>query len=563
MPDNLPKLQVTKDQEETPKEHDESHLWTHIEKLSFLNIILGVAHLCVGYSLPLVIIMVVTPIRIIQSELCQIHVLGFQSCGSLKRPFKNASSFLPPPPNDCSRDKFRAQQKGKRLVQLQGENGTRMVSAKSAAAKRRQVQSGSPQKNSATWDPAVLPQIEFVGPDFGFEPYKFLAGVYDDKSGLIICPPAKASRVLCYDPKQDTAEFIGPEMFMEGSKYSAAVLGKDGFVYCPPSGGLQVLRIDPMKRTTEFVGPDLGDGVTKYLAAVVGSDGRIYCPPASASQVLCIDVDNGTVELIGPDMGETRGKYAAAVLGLDGKIYCPPACARQTLCMDLAEGTMSFIGDDFGIEAWKYRAAIKTHDGIIYCPPASEAKTLCINPARGTTQVMATKMHTRGMKWVAGALGKDGVVYCPPYNASRSLLIDPSTNTVQEFGPEFALSNMYSAAIVTADDRVYCPPSHAGQFLLMTMNYDSSSAVKLAVPGLDYGKRAFSSPSLHIDTKTLSDASPVTPVTQPRMSHCRSVPNMDVMDVLESGSPCASPSPMNPSPWKVVPSFNVIRTFEM
>lgn len=463
MSDSLPKVTVLKNEDMRPKEYD-SVQWLELtlECAGFVLILVAV-HWCVGYSLPLVIVMVTIPLRVTTSQLFLIHILGEPA----KRPFA-PSRLLPSAPDPEEVRKFRAQLRAQQHGKLKSR------SARKEQPKEEYSSTNTLFKKARSRSASVLPQIDLVGPSLGTEPHKFLAGICDHETGLVFCPPARASRILCYDAGANTAEMIGPELFAEGFKYSAAVMGQDGYVYCPPCAALQVLRIDPVKRTAEFIGPDLGDDDCKYMGAQVGSDGRIYCPPANASQVLCIDTYLGTVETIGPDMGQMKGKYAAATCGYGGKIYCPPACARNTLCIDPDLRTAYYIGGDMGTQPWKYRAAVKARNGIIYCPPASETKALCINSRRGTTMTTSTELGKGTAKWVAAGLGVDGVVYCPPYNGNRALFIDPQTHAVGEFGPEFALTNMYSTAIAVADGRILCPPCHACQFLSLTPNLTRS-----------------------------------------------------------------------------------------
>lgn len=85
--------------EQTKVEYDTSKWKEMMQQLCMGFLIVGGMHYKWGYTMPLVMQVVMTPLQLFENPLLQIHVFGKAAVGDLKRPFPTPNPFgLPTPP---------------------------------------------------------------------------------------------------------------------------------------------------------------------------------------------------------------------------------------------------------------------------------------------------------------------------------------------------------------------------------------------------------------------------------------------------------------------------------
>ena len=342
------------------------------------------------------------------------------------------------------------------------------------------------------------------------------------KNGNIYCIPFGACKVLCIDPRMQTATPIGDDLSGvdddnktndgDNYKYAGGCLALDGKIYCPPFGASRVLCIDPVAQTATTIGDDLSrEGKTKWMGAALGHDGNVYCPPfgsssvmnVCASHVLCIMPSKQSAVTVGEDLSGHGGcLWYGATCGRDGLIYCSPGNAARVLRISPADQTAVCIGPDlseFGSYKW-VGASLVDKDGSIFCAPGGASHVLRIDPASQSAEVIGpplagassiwchhgTSFARRflsaflivvsnrlacstgfGHKYYGSSLGPDGCVYCMPRDASHVLRIDPVLKTVKAIGDDlrhYGSAKWYGAALA-ADGCIYGAPGDTSHVL--------------------------------------------------------------------------------------------------
>lgn len=311
-----------------------------------------------------------------------------------------------------------------------------------------------------------LVSIEEVGEDFGRGGWQWAGGVIAS-NGCIYTIPYNATRVLKFDPSDNSSHMIGNELGDDKGKWCCGVLG-NGFIYGIPFSSHRILKIDLTHHTTSFVGCDLGNGVLKWMSGAIANDGCMYCMPLSARHILRLDLLTEKTSFIGQDLGEGIWKYSGTVLGDDGCIYGVPANARQVLKYNPKNGESEFIGcttqsmcGDDGKRGEKWRGGVKALDGNIYGVPYNSDQILCINVKKQTTSLVGS-CQLGNRKWDGGTVAEDGCIYFSPYSTNQVLKFDPINQSSTLMKCQLARGYAkWSGSVLGHDGSIYCIPLNA------------------------------------------------------------------------------------------------------
>jgi len=82
---------------------------------------------------------------------------------------------------------------------------------------------------------------------------------------------------------------VGDDLGYGDSKWISSIVGRDNCIYGIPCRVSRVLRFDPSNNTCTFIGWRY-DGVSKWWGCCTASNGRIYAAPCNATNILKITI---------------------------------------------------------------------------------------------------------------------------------------------------------------------------------------------------------------------------------------------------------------------------------
>lgn len=242
-------------------------------------------------------------------------------------------------------------------------------------------------------------------------------------AGSLWAMPYNASRVLRFDPRSFTAEFVGPHMGTGKQLFYGSVVVPSGRVIGIPHDAHSVLEVDPSEKTVRRFGDLRNEPRCSWRSGCLGGDGMVYGIPCSGNRVLRIDPTTKAISLFGNVSAEPE-KWQQGVTGPDGNVYGIPRNAHRILKISVADGSVSEVGPDLGDAKKKYEGGCLGPDGRIYCIPFNESQVLRFDVWTGVACRIGRKYFPgQCCRWVDGVL-VDRTIYSMPVSCGHMLRVD-------------------------------------------------------------------------------------------------------------------------------------------
>ena len=272
--------------------------------------------------------------------------------------------------------------------------------------------------------------ITHIGPDFGGGERKWYRGAMTG-SGVIYCPPLNEERgILKIDTNTDTVTELNVNLLPERGYYMwiSCAVALDGCIYFMPCTAHRIMKLDPNNSDAmSSVGDVLGDDDEKYNGTVVGIDGCVYGIPECADVIPKYDPINDITSFVGEEAEMYFWCTGNGDLGRDGCIYALTQHGR-VLKIDTVNNSYCFVGKSIQIDNdfdYGWMDGILGIDGCIYWPPDFASRTLKYDPHTDQISLVCCDLGTKRSKWLSGALTPGGIIYCISSCNKRVLAIDP------------------------------------------------------------------------------------------------------------------------------------------
>lgn len=303
--------------------------------------------------------------------------------------------------------------------------------------------------------------------------------------------PARATRILKFDPASGHTSLVGDDLGDDPWKWLSCVIGQDGCIYGIPYDGQQLLKFNPATETSQLVGGVPEGGKGKWLGAALGYDGCIYGTPHNANYVLKYDPVKNVTKFLNIDgnCGSTLAKWNGFVTTDDGCLYGIPHDATRILKIDLKTESTTLVGGVLGKEDLKLGVSIIGKDGCVYGIPFHSKRVLKFDPKEfdcrgenhntyetydnnpnefdaGVTIIDAVDHGDKDFKWKGAGIGNEGNIYCIPHNASHVLKINTSYQKATLVGrAQKSDGGNWSGALTGLDGLIYGIPFNANRII--------------------------------------------------------------------------------------------------
>ena len=99
----------------------------------------------------------------------------------------------------------------------------------------------------------------------------------------------------------------------------SGAVADDGCLYCFPFDHTRILKFNPNDDTTSFVGEEI-KGICEFSGTIKGKNGCLYGIPSYARCVAKFNVATQNITFIGDDYDRGGEKWEGGVEGMDGNI---------------------------------------------------------------------------------------------------------------------------------------------------------------------------------------------------------------------------------------------------
>ena len=266
-----------------------------------------------------------------------------------------------------------------------------------------------------------------IGPDFGDDEYKWMRGAMTD-SGIIYCVPRSHRGILKIDTNTDNVTELDRNLLPElgNEMWLSCAAAPDGCIYCMPTNARRILKIDPKNEDAMssvgdvLVGGGIANGFHKYIGTVIGIDGCVYGIRKYSNRIVKYDPSNDITSFVGEKANKNFCCGGNGALGRDGCIY---ALSKYRILKIDTVNNQYGSKDDIGAYGGD---AILGVDGCIYWPPEYGNRLWRYDPIFNHSCMVGDDFgNGNGIKWTSGAMASNGLIYCFPCRHNRILAIDP------------------------------------------------------------------------------------------------------------------------------------------
>ena len=316
--------------------------------------------------------------------------------------------------------------------------------------------------------------VTLIGDAFE-QKYKWAGGAVGGL-GHVYAAPSNHRRILKINPNNGVTEFLGQQTGKEkligyeiegNSKYSGGVRASNGCIYFAPNSAMKVLKYNPRANTIQYIGSAYkssgkwdDETIGKWCGGTQGSDGCLYFAPLEKSQILRVDPSNNndSTLLVGKHLGSNnKHKFSGCVASKDNKtIYFIPLDYNRLMEFDVATQACKFVdvGRLHPEQTQKWTGGVLGPDGCIYGIPGNANKILKYDPQSKRATLVGAYLGDHPYKYAGGVLGSDNCIYCIPYNANRVLRYNIVDETTTLVGGSFPGTRKWSGGVACANGTI-------------------------------------------------------------------------------------------------------------
>ncbi len=319
--------------------------------------------------------------------------------------------------------------------------------------------------------------VSLIGRKFPRGGQKWGDSVLCPANGCVYGIPSFASRVLKFNPKDNSTTEIEPDLGNDPWKWKGCVFApNNNCIYALPNRNTSILKIDTSNDTVQKLDvtlPESGDvGDYRWVGSALADDGCIYCFPFNARRILKLDPSNDTVSSVENDLGDGGWKYSGTVKAKDGCLIGIPYASNRILKFDPNNpDKTSIVGEELNESFKCFGNGALADDGIIYAV-TTDGKILAIDVDNNSHSFVATAPQSIDNGWYGAIAGEDGVIYFPPYDASRVMKYDIITKKTSLVGEDLGDdgNKYFGGSVKSRDGKIYCIPYDAEQVLSIDTN---------------------------------------------------------------------------------------------